>query len=259
MLPRLHLFEFNDEPRTPEALREIIVEALSHALDWGRMLEGLVPVFDDFLRASGADEVLDLCAGAGGPARVLCRAMRRVDREPPRFILTDLAPHVEEWAKLARAESKISYQPSPVDATAIPEELSGARARIVINALHHFSPTVAERILADAVASRAPIFIAEGFERNPLRFLSFVPAGVPALLAVPVLSPRHKLRKAFLTWLTPIALGASIWDGVVSTLRIHDEEQLCAMVAPLGGGYRWTYGTYDYFPGGRATYFYGVP
>jgi hypothetical protein len=256
---RIHLFELNDDPRAPAALRETIVEALSHTLEWGRMLEGLVPAFEEFLRLSGSDEVLDLCAGAGGPARVLCRAMRRAGRTPPRFVLTDLAPHVEEWTKLAREEPRISFEASPVDATAIPVSLSGTRARTVINALHHFSPELAERILADAVASRAPILVAEGFERNPLRFLSFGLAGLPALLAVPLLSPRRRLQKALLTWATPIALAASIWDGIVSTLRIHTEDDLRAMTARLGGGYAWTYGTYDYFPGGRGTYFYGVP
>lgn len=262
MRSRVHLFEFNDDPRAPEALRECVVEALSLSLDWGRMLEGLVPVFESFLAQSGATEVLDLCAGAGGPARVLCRAMRRAGRTPPRFFLTDLAPHVEEWGRLAADEPQVAFEREAVDATAIPEPLSRGRARTVINAFHHFSPELARSILADAVASRAPILIAEGFERNPLRFASFGLVGPAALLAVPLVTRRRRLQKALLTWASPIALAASVWDGVVSTLRIHTEPELRAMVAALGGGgggFAWTYGTYDYFPGGRGTYFYGVP
>ena len=53
--------------------------------------------------------------------------------------------------------------------------------------------------------------------------------------------------------------AASVFDGVVSTLRVYTREDLEAMVAPFGGAYRWTWGTYDFAPGGRGTYFHGVP
>ena len=94
-LPRLHLFEFNDSTWAPVALREALIESLSRALDWGRMLQGLTAPFGEFLARTGATEVLDLCAGAGGPAVVLVRALRRAGKVPPRFLLTDLQPHPE--------------------------------------------------------------------------------------------------------------------------------------------------------------------
>ena len=68
LLPRAHLFEFNDRDWVPESLRDTIVETLSRSLDWGGFLRPLAPVIDDFLSAAGTREVLDLCAGAGGPA-----------------------------------------------------------------------------------------------------------------------------------------------------------------------------------------------
>ena len=101
--------------------------------------------------------------------------------------------------------------------------------------------------------------MAEGFARNPLQFANFAVAGLPALLANPLLSERDRLVKAALTWLTPAALGMSVWDGLVSTLRVYEEDELRAMVAPFGQGFRWEYGTFRYFPRGTGTYFYGVP
>ena len=59
------------------------------------MLRGLVGPFQRFLERSGAHEVLDLCAGAGGPARILAEEIARAGRAPPRFILTDLYPRVD--------------------------------------------------------------------------------------------------------------------------------------------------------------------
>jgi len=259
MLPRLQLLEWNDHAATPPVLRDAIVETLSRALRWGRMLRGLVEPFQQFLAAAATDEVLDLCAGAGGPARVLATELA-TRGTAPRFLLTDLYPRPEPWVA-ARDEHPgvIDFVEDPVDATAIPADLAGGRARMVINAFHHFPPPLAHAILADAVTGSRGIFISEAFDRNPLRFLAFAPAGLAALLAEPLLSKQDRLTKAMLVWATPIALAAGTWDGLVSTMRIYEEADLRAMVAPLGDRFRWTYGTYRAPFGGRGYYFYGVP
>ena len=259
MLPRLQLVEFNDLAATPAPLRDTIVESLSRSLRWGRMLRGLVDPFREFLAAAGTDEVLDLCAGAGGPASVLAGELAG-HGAPPRFLLTDLFPRIESW-EAVRAEhpETIDFIETPVDATAIPPALASGRARVVINAFHHFPPPLATAILADAVAGSRGIFISEALVRNPLSFLAFGPAGLAALLAEPLLARRDRVAKAFLVWATPIALAAGTWDGLVSTMRIYEESDLRAMVAPLGDAFRWTYGVYTYPFGGRGYYFHGVP
>jgi hypothetical protein len=100
---RRHLFEFNDSPWAPVALRETVIEALGRTLAWGRILEGLVPPFRDFLARSDVDEVLDLCSGAAGPAAILAKEIARSGARPPRFLLTDLHPHPEAWARVRDA------------------------------------------------------------------------------------------------------------------------------------------------------------
>jgi len=259
-LPRLQLFEFNDLAATPAALRDTIVESLSRALEWGRMLEGLVAPISEFLAASGADEILDLCAGAGGPARILATELERgLGAAAPRIVLTDLFPRLEAWQEVAASHPSIDFVPEPVDATQIPARLGDGRVRTVINAFHHFPPDLARAILEDAVASSRGIFISEAFGRNPLEFLSFAPAGLAALAATPVLSRKDRAAKALLTYATPVALLLGIWDGLVSTMRIYTESDLRAMVAPFGAHWRWTAGTYHYWPRGTGHYFYGVP
>ena len=260
-LPRVQAFELNDSAATPKFIRDIVIESLSRTLRWGHMLRGLVPPFQRFLAESGATEVLDLCAGAAGPASILAREMRDGGGiAPPRFLLTDLFPQLDAW-EAARAEQpdRIDFVREPVDATRIPEALSEGRARIVINAFHHFPPEIAQAMLADAVRGSRGVFVSESFDRNPLRFLPLAPAGLPALLATPLLSKRDRLAKAAFTWLTPGALAVSAWDGIVSTLRVYSEADLRAMVAPLGDSFRWEYGTYRFAPFGKGTYFYGVP
>ena len=259
-LPRLHAFEFNDSSWAPESLRETIVESLSRALRWGRMLRNLVVPFQEFVARSGATEVLDLCAGAAGPARILVEEIVRTGGTPPHIVLTDLYPHLEEWEEVRAAlPDSISFVAEPVDATRIPADIARGRVRTIINAFHHFPPELARAILADGVAGSEGVFISEHFARNPLQFASTGPAGLVALLANPLLSPRSRGQKALITWVTPIALACGIWDGLVSTMRVYTEEELRAMVAPLGDRFEWHYRRYTYWPLGEGYCFFSVP
>lgn len=257
-LPRIQAFEFNDQAWAPAILRDTIVESLSRTLSWGKILDGLALPLATFLERAGTNEILDIGSGAGAPAAILARALAAADR-PARFTLTDLFPRVPVWERLVQAQpGAIRYVATPVDATAIDAQLSRGKARAIINVLHHLPPPLAESVLRDAVQSRAPIFIAEGFERNPLRFSAFAPFGLPALALSPILSRDRRLSRAFLAWATPVALACSVWDGLVSTLRVYSEAELRSMV---GGDspYSWQYGNYTWSPFGRGYYFFGVP
>ena len=260
ILPRAQLFEFNDRDWVPESLRDTIVETLSRSLDWGGFLAPLAPVIDEFLSAAGTTEVLDLCAGAGGPALILSQEAERLGLDAPRYLMTDLYPRVPLWTEARRRRPRsIDFIEDPVDATRIPASISRGRARVMVNAFHHFQPEMAGAILRDAVEQEASILISESFERDPRGAFPMIPIGIPSLLATPLLSPRDRLAKAAWTWLTPIALAAGAWDAIISTLRIYSESDLRDLVAPFGHGYRWKYGTYDYPFGGRGCYFQGVP
>jgi hypothetical protein len=258
-MKRRHLFEFNDSPWAPVALRETVIEALSRTLAWGHVLRGGVAPFRAFLAATGAEEVLDVCSGAGGPAAIFATEIARAGARPPRFLMTDLQPQLAAWAEIRDEHpGVIDFVSEPVDATRIPESVGTGRARIIINSLHHFPPDLAASIVRGACESSPGVFIIEGFERNPLRFAAFAAAGIPALLVNPVLSHHHRAQKALLTYLLPAALLVSLWDGLVSTMRIYTEADLREMVRPLGDAFVWTYGTWEFAPLGRATFFYGV-
>lgn len=260
-LPRVQSFEFNDLPWVPAVLRDTIVESLSRALRWGKILDGLVDPFERFLDHADAREVLDLGSGAGGPASILAAALSGRGRDV-QFLLTDLFPRPEVWQRLRSAQpAHLAFVPEPVDATAIAPEVSRGRARAILNVLHHLPPELAASVIACAVRDRAPLFIAEGFERNPLRFLPFAFSGLPALVVSPLAAPDRRLSRIALAWLTPVALAVSIWDGLISTLRVYTEAELrqMAVAAPGGEDYTWEYGTYGFPMGGRGYYFMGWP
>ncbi len=255
-LPRLQLFEFNDSPWAPAPIREALIEALSLALDWGRMLRGMAGPFGEFLRATRATEVLDLCAGAGAPAVVLARELRAAGQRPPRFLLTDLMPHADVWAAMkAQDPEAIDFIEAPVDATQIPAGLGAGKARMIVNALHHLPPPIAGAVLRGACEGGPGVFVAEGFERSPLRFFPIAPMGLVSMIANLWRSPRNRLAKALLF---PVTLLIAPWDGLVSTMRVYTEEELREMVAPLAGEFDFRYGTWRFPLGGKGYWFSAV-
>jgi SAM-dependent methyltransferase len=258
-LPRVQSFEFNDHPLVPAVLRDTIVESLSHALRWGRVIDGLVEPFERFLDGAGTSAVLDLGSGAGAPASILAAGLAKRGRDA-QFMLTDLYPRALAWERLARIQPEhLTFTSEPVDATAILPEVSRGRARAILNVMHHFPPELATAVIASAIRDRAPLFIAEGFERTPFGFLPFALSGLTGLIASPIAASDRRAMRILLTWLTPIALATSIWDGFVSTLRVYTEADLREMVAACPGGedYTWEYGRYSFPMGGRGYYFMG--
>ncbi|MBI2522211.1 MAG: class I SAM-dependent methyltransferase [Bdellovibrio sp.] len=224
------------------------------------MLRNLVPIFQEFLDATGANEVLDLGSGSGGPAKIFAHEIQRTGGTSPRFILTDLHPRVTVWESLrSELPGIVDFECSSVDATNIPLLLSTGRVRTIINAFHHLPPHLAQAILEDAVKGGKGIFISEPFDRNPLQFLNMAPVGFWALLSTPLLTPKDVLAKALYTWCTPFALALSAWDGMVSAMRMYSEQDLRAMVAPFGSHWHWEYGRYAYPPFGHGYYFSGIP
>ncbi|MBL9025725.1 MAG: class I SAM-dependent methyltransferase [Myxococcales bacterium] len=259
-LPRVQSFELNDHPRVPAVLRDTIVETLSRTLRWGKVIDGLAHPFARFLGEANTSEVLDLGSGAGGPASILAEHLAARGSHV-RFLLSDLFPRVEVWRRLKKEQPHhLDFVPDPVDATNIPAHLSDGRARAILNVLHHLPPELAGSVVRSAVRARAPLFIAEGFERNPLGFLPFAATGIPALLLSPVLAHDRHLERALLAWASPVAVLASAWDGFVSTMRVYDEEELRDMTRgeEASDDYTWSYGVYSFPFGGRGYYFMGT-
>lgn len=259
-LPRLQLFEFNDAAWAPAPLKHQIIQALSRTMRWGRTLDGLVPQFQRFVARTGATEVLDLASGAGGPAAILAEAIRRDGHAPPRMLLTDLLPQPGAWAQLkAELPGIIDFEPAPVDMTAISPALGAGRPRSIINALHHFPPGLARRLLEGAAEGASGLFIAEALVRSPARATAIALPGIPALYLNPFLSRDERLSKLLWTWPVPLALAAGIWDGAVSSMRVYTEAELRELVQPWGRSWEWHYGEFTYPPWGKGSFFWGIP
>ncbi|KAL8365947.1 hypothetical protein RB595_004633 [Gaeumannomyces hyphopodioides] len=134
LVSRKHFFEIDDQPWFPDFLRQRVQTGLT--LVWNLRVPLLQPaapaqlvarLLTTHLGPVGGYAFVDFCAGGGGPTPEIERAVNRgrgaPAAAPAPFVLTDLHPHVAEWARHAAASPNVSYVREPVDATAAPKAL----------------------------------------------------------------------------------------------------------------------------------------
>lgn len=240
---RMQLVELEDLHWFPAPVRDAGTDFLRFMLDLGDVYAPAAPLLAEALRRSGAQRIVDLCAGGGGPWRRLLPALERHGARVD-VLLTDRYPNPAAAASLpaeALRSGRIAYHPTPVDATAVPGGLDGLRT--VFSAFHHFGPDAGRALLRDAVRAGAPIAIFEGTTRSASSILSILPMPLFVLLATPFIRPFRWSRLLF-TYLIPIVPLMVLWDGVVSCLRSYSAAELRALVEsiPEATAYDWQIG-----------------
>lgn len=271
-LPRLHLFEVEDQPWLPSWLR-------GYLTDWLRVLFGTfvhrTPVAErllEVIRATGEERLLDLCSGSSGPLLPLVEHLERRHGIEVQAVLSDKYPNLEAFAELGeRSHGRLDHVAEPVDARAVPVDAAGIRT--LFAGLHHFRPDDARSILADAVRQGRGLAAFEVSERRftTLLTLCFLPLVV--LLATPFVLPPNGRRWLF-TYLLPVVPVLVFWDGWVSCWRTYTPSELESLAAEALGqarerahednaatrGYRFRVGQ-DRVRGlpVRVTYLLGIP
>lgn len=255
-LPRLQLFELEDQAWFPRIVRDLATDYLHFMSERFALHRPIVPVLADLLRRTGATRIVDLCAGGAGPVPALAAALAadgaRVD-----FVLTDLYPNLSAWEAVAAAGAPVRSVAVPVDARAVPDTLTGLRT--IFNGFHHFAPHDAIAVLRDAARQGQPIAIFE----YPDRRLRLLPAyGIVTPFVVLAVTPwirPFRWRRLALTYLVPLVPLTCWWDGLVSTLRAYTPEELAALADAVGvDGYAWEAGRIEVAsPPARLTYLLG--
>jgi hypothetical protein len=252
-LPRLHLFEILDQQWCPSTVRDgatDCLEAVIGATDvYGSVREEML----NAIQRTGAIRVVDLCSGGGGPwlSQVWTS---RLDRELDlRVALTDKFPSRVLCERLGRT-SRITSFVKPVDATNVPQELSGFRT--VFSSFHHFPDAMASKILADAVAAGEGFASAEATSRSVRALLTMFLVPLLAWVLTPAIRP-FRWSRIFLTYVLPVIPFVLLWDGIVSCLRTRTPEELLALARPFGD-FHWNagYSRGSWLP---AVYLIGIP
>jgi hypothetical protein len=235
--PRRHLVEFTDMPGLPRVLRRWLGDYLRGVLTLSRIFEPAAPALADLLRASGGDQVVDLCSGAGGPWPALVRPVEAALGRPLRVLLTDLHPDGDTWRWLqASAPAGVSGHPLPVPADDVPSSLAGTRT--LFDGLHHLPPEVARAVLADAARHGVPLLAAEAVERSALGLAGVLFSPLLVWAVTPFLRP-FSFSRVLLTYPVPLVPLMVLWDGIVSVLRCYRPDELRALTSGLDDGYVW--------------------
>jgi hypothetical protein len=241
---RIHLVELHDLPACPPSLRDALTDFLAFALNLARAYDPAGPLLRRAVARAGAQRIVDLCSGAGGPWR------RLAGEVGVPVLLTDLYPH------RGGTVASLPLRGKPVDARAVPGDLRGFRT--MFTAFHHFRPADARAILEDAVRQRQGIGIFEVARRATLEIAVVAFTWLGALVALPFIRP-WRWSRFFWTYLPPVLPVVGTFDGVVSCLRTYSRAEATELVRGLDS-YDWDIGE---FRGGwsplRGTYLIGVP
>ncbi len=241
---RLQLFEIHDQPWCPPSLRDALTDFLQFTIHLGRTYAPIVPMLRDAITRTGATRVVDLCSGAGGPWRTL-----RQEVGVP-VTLTDKYPN------RTASTGALPFHPEPIEATAVPAQLDGFRT--LFTSFHHFRPTEARAILADAVRRGQGIGVFEISRRAPLEIAVIALTWLAVLVLVPFIRPLRWSRLAW-TYLPPVLPIVGVFDGVVSCLRTYSPAELRELLRGLDA-YDWEVGeTRGRWSPLAVTYLVGVP
>ena len=154
-LPRLQLFELEDQPWFPTTICDFATDYLQFVQSQFSLHKSVVALLCDALEKSGMALVLDLCSGGGGPVLAVHEKLLRAGISV-RFTLTDQYPNLSAFRRLSALHpSRIAFVADSVDATKVPREFPGMQT--MFNAFYHFAPVQSCAILECAVEAGQPI------------------------------------------------------------------------------------------------------
>ncbi|KAM7202529.1 hypothetical protein V8F33_002749 [Rhypophila sp. PSN 637] len=160
LIPRMHLFEIDDQTWFPAFLRAKIQAALTVAwtthvpiIQSSSPAQIVARILSTQLKSTIRDYVfIDFCAGGGGPTPMIEKHLNssltsssvpstiqqnghghgngngsnhnpNSKEEAVRFVLTDLHPHPTSWSLASSQSQNLSFVPYPVDASSAPPSL----------------------------------------------------------------------------------------------------------------------------------------
>lgn len=234
-MPRLHLFEFEDQAWFPASFRRAMTGYLATTYGITPFPKSWADRLAPLLSKDRVAEIVDLGSGAGGPiARVVADLESRGFRV--HVTLTDLFPNPQG----VRTGGSIRYWPEAVHATCVPSSLAGIRTMFA--AFHHLTPEAAQGILRDAFEQRRAICVFEATSRTPGAIASVVLIPLLVLFLTPLVRPVSWVQLLF-TYLVPILPLLMFWDGLVSQIRTYSVDELKGLTRDLeSADYQWDIG-----------------
>src|SRR5262245_33069241 len=255
---RRHLIEIHDQPWCPRAIRDAETDYLQFMIAKTKPYAAIVSLLVNALQRRGTRRVLDLCSGAGGPWLWLQPVLGERGLNLT-VCLTDKYPNLDVIHQLdMHPDQAVRYHSQPVDATRVPDELSGFRT--MFTAFHHFGTEEARAVLSDAVRKREGIAVFEATHNSALGWLVMMLVPIMVLLMTPFIRP-FRWSRLLWTYLIPVMPLLGLVDGLVSSLRTYSIRELQELTEGLeANNYWWEIGEVKSTAGPiPVTYLIGAP
>jgi hypothetical protein len=256
---RVPVFEFEDFKWFPDALRRGMMDYLRYFFNITNYYNPAVQIIEDCLHHIGVNTIIDLCSGGGGPITQLQQQLFEVYGRKTDVALTDLYPNRDSCA-MHRRETNGNMQcvDEPVDATNVPLHLKGLRT--MFSSIHHFEFDKLDEVLKDAVKKKQGIAIFDIGDKNLLVILGiliFHP--ILIFLLTPFFRP-FRVSSIIFTYFIPLISFCTVWDGVMSILRLYTPKDLQGIANTLPpNDFQWTSAKARNKLGLQITYLIGLP
>ncbi|KAK0668468.1 hypothetical protein QBC41DRAFT_226211 [Cercophora samala] len=263
----MQVFEIADQEWFPQSLRSYMQAALTAA--WTThipLLQSSSParIVAHLLSHHFGPSIhnytfIDFCAGGGGPTPSIEKhlnasittttttktpsyAEAATAPPPVQFILTDLHPHTNLWSAAAAASPNVSFIPTSVDATNVPQHIiqdqkrNGKKVFRLFNlAFHHFDDNLARKILKNTLETSDGFGIFELQDRSPAGFLACCLFGLGAMVMAPYYAWLWGAPLALVwTYLVPALPAVLVFDGWMSSLRTRTVGEVKELMGSCG-------------------------
>lgn len=255
----MRLFEFEDLDWFPDFLREGMTDYLRFVLNAVNFYYPATTLIKEGLENAERFAIIDLCSGGGGAIKKVQKNFYNTYNLRLPVILTDKFPNFAAYRLLKqKSNGDIDFVGRPVNAMNVPSELTGLRT--VFSAFHHFNRDQARAVLQDAVKARQPIAVFDGGNKNiftVLGIIIFHP--VIFFLFTPFFKP-FRFSRIIFTYLVPLIPLCTIWDGIVSIIRLYKPAELLTIANPINSHpFTWKAGNLKNKFGMKVTYLLGYP
>lgn len=240
-MPRLHLWELEDQPWFPTSIRNYMTDLLNFQITWFQIYDPIVPILYRALLHAKSKYMLDLCSGGAGSSRRVQEILAKKHGLKINVNLSDLYPNANAAVRIKALEDpSITYLTQPIDAMNVPPHLDGFRT--LFTSFHHFAPKEAQRILKDASQKDQGIAIFELSERSIRGVVLVILSFFLTFIVTPFLRP-FCLKRLLFSYIIPIIPCAYLFDGLVSQLRSYTKEELLTLSQAIDPRYTWETGS----------------
>ncbi|HRG33087.1 MAG TPA: hypothetical protein PLN76_07390 [Saprospiraceae bacterium] len=256
---RVQLFEFEDLSWFPDVIRTGGTDFLRYFLISSELYKPIIPLINQALKDTNETKMIDLCSGGGGYIEQVYDELNKISGRKISITLTDKFPNIKAYEFLKeKTKDGINFVADSTDAANVPKELKGFRT--MFSAVHHFHPDQVKTILNNAIENHAAIGFFDGGEKSIFAILGLIILHpIAFIIFTPFFKP-FKISRLFFTYLIPLIPIYTVWDGVVSILRMYKPMELQQIAESLGAeNYIWTSGRTKNRFGIRATYLIGYP